>query len=84
MVLTHPVKTKCRSPCTKYGSTSEEEEESMLPSSRPSPPLTFSQKMTLLPSLMKYMIPVFMVYMAEYVINQGLVSDSQLIYDALL
>lgn len=74
VILTHPVRTKCRSPCMKYGSISEEEEESMLPSSRPSPPLTFSQKMNLLPSLMKYMIPVFMVYLAEYVINQGLLE----------
>lgn len=58
----------------KYTSINEEEEESMLPSSSSSPPLTFTQKLVLLPSLMQYMIPVFLVYLAEYVINQGLVS----------
>lgn len=36
--------------------------------------LRFSEKMELLPSLLKYMIPIALVYIAEYVINQGLVS----------
>lgn len=44
--------------------------------------LRFSEKMELLPSLLKYMIPIALVYIAEYVINQGLVSC--LIYKGFL
>lgn len=72
VILTHPEKTKCGRSCTMY-SINEEEEETMLPANNP-PPITFTQKVVLLPSLMKYMIPVLMVYLAEYVINQGLLE----------
>lgn len=37
--------------------------------------LSVAQKLQAIPSLLKYMIPLGMVYMAEYVINQGLVSN---------
>ncbi|KAG0730437.1 Battenin [Chionoecetes opilio] len=74
VILAHPERTKCRRPCLNYNTSSEEEEESMLPSSVPPPTLAFTQKLALLPSLMKYMIPVFLVYLAEYVINQGLLE----------
>lgn len=57
-------------------SINEEEEESMLPANN-APPITFTQKVVLLPSLMKYMVPVLLVYLAEYLINQGLVSTSK-------
>lgn len=34
--------------------------------------LTISQKIKLIPSLLKYMIPLFLVYISQYFINQGL------------
>lgn len=37
------------------------------------PEKTFSEKMKLLPTLMKFMIPLGLVYFFEYFINQGLV-----------
>lgn len=38
-------------------------------------PLTFAQKIDYLPNLMKYVLPLFSVYVCEYFINQGLVSE---------
>lgn len=35
---------------------------------------SFNDKIRYMPSLLKYMIPLFLVYFAEYFINQGLVS----------
>lgn len=37
-------------------------------------PLTFAQKIEYLPNVMKYVLPLFSVYLCEYFINQGLVS----------
>lgn len=37
-------------------------------------PLTFSQKIDYLPNMLKYVLPLFSVYLSEYFINQGLVS----------
>lgn len=37
-------------------------------------PLTFAQKIDYLPNLLKYVLPLFSVYLCEYFINQGLVS----------
>ena len=34
--------------------------------------LNLSQKIRLIPSLLKYMIPLFIVYISQYFINQGL------------
>ena len=36
------------------------------------PNLTFKQKLRLIPKLFKYMIPLFVVYVSQYFINQGL------------
>lgn len=36
--------------------------------------LTFSQKVQYLPKMLKYVLPLFAVYLSEYFINQGLVS----------
>ena len=77
VLLTHPERIRCRQPCVKYSAIEEEEEEYMVPASRQAVPLTFSQKLVLLPSLTKYMVPVFLVYLAEYVINQGLLSHRE-------
>lgn len=38
-------------------------------------PLTFAQKIDYLPNLLKYVLPLFSVYLCEYFINQGLVSE---------
>lgn len=38
------------------------------------PKMTVGEKMRLVPGLMKYMIPLGLVYLFEYFINQGLVS----------
>lgn len=37
-------------------------------------PLTFSQKVDYIPKMLKYVLPLFSVYLCEYFINQGLVS----------
>lgn len=37
--------------------------------------LTLSEKIRYAPTLLKYMIPLSLVYMFEYFINQGLVSE---------
>lgn len=46
-------------------------------------PLTFSQKVDYLPNMVKYVLPLFSVYLCEYFINQGLVSKC-LIYGRFL
>lgn len=38
------------------------------------PPLDLNQKLQYAPKLMKYVLPLFTVYICEYFINQGLVS----------
>lgn len=42
-------------------------------------PLSFSQKVDYFPEMMKYVLPLFSVYVCEYLINQGLVSHIDLI-----
>lgn len=37
-------------------------------------PLTFQQKIQYFPKMLKYVLPLFAVYVGEYLINQGLVS----------
>lgn len=37
-------------------------------------PLSFKQKIQFFPKMFKYVIPLFAVYLCEYIINQGLVS----------
>lgn len=39
--------------------------------------ITFGDKIRYVPSLLKYMIPFFLVYLFEYFINQGLVSTHE-------
>lgn len=41
----------------------------------PEPKFTLGDKIRYVPSLLKYMIPFFLVFMFEYFINQGLVSN---------
>lgn len=41
------------------------------------PKKTIKEKFSLVPSLLKYMIPVGLVYFFEYFINQGLVSSEK-------
>ena len=47
------------------------------------PEMTFCERFKLVPSLLKYMIPLALVYLFEYFINQGLVSlnnDGQIFF----
>lgn len=39
------------------------------------PPLSLSQKICFFPKLLKYILPLFAVYLSEYLINQGLVRN---------
>ena len=39
------------------------------------PKITLKRKLSLLPGLLKYMMPLALVYFFEYFINQGLVSN---------
>jgi battenin len=40
--------------------------------------LTVAEKLRIIPSLLMYMIPLGLVYLFEYFINQGLVSSMKL------
>jgi battenin len=40
--------------------------------------LTIAEKLRIIPSLLVYMIPLGLVYLFEYFINQGLVSNMKL------
>lgn len=40
---------------------------------------TFRQKLSFVPKLIKYMIPIGLVYFFEYLINQGLVSTKYIV-----
>ncbi|XP_067209139.1 battenin-like [Linepithema humile] len=62
-ILKHPVHT--RIPITKDGINSQEQ---IVKVSKKS----FRDKINLVPGLMKYMIPLGLVYLFEYFINQGL------------
>lgn len=42
-------------------------------------PLSFAQKIQYFPNILKYVLPLFAVYLCEYFINQGLVSDKRLV-----
>ncbi|KAL6259003.1 hypothetical protein P5V15_008925 [Pogonomyrmex californicus] len=62
-VLKHPVHT--RIPITKNGIDSQEQIIKV-------PKKSFRDKINLVPGLLKYMIPLGLVYLFEYFINQGL------------
>jgi len=64
-ILKHPAYTKI--PITKNGIDSQEEIIKI-------PKKTFKDKINLVPGLLKYMIPLGLVYLFEYFINQGLVT----------
>ncbi|KAK3889151.1 hypothetical protein Pcinc_006728 [Petrolisthes cinctipes] len=75
VLLQHPDHTKCFRKCMRgNGRQEEEEERSILDPTDLQPSLSFGQKMSVVPSLLKYMVPVALVYIAEYVINQGLME----------
>lgn len=64
-ILKHPAHR--RIPITKDGINSQERIIKV-------PKKSFRDKINLLPGLMKYMIPLGLVYLFEYFINQGLVK----------
>lgn len=64
-ILKHPGHTKI--PITKNGIDSQEQIIQ-------SPKKSFKDKISLVPGLLKYMIPLGLVYLFEYFINQGLVT----------
>ncbi|XP_011698536.1 PREDICTED: battenin [Wasmannia auropunctata] len=63
LILAHPAHTKI--PITKNGIDSQEQIIKV-------PKKSFREKIGLVPSLLKYMIPLGLVYLFEYFINQGL------------
>lgn len=64
LVLVHPQQATI--PITKNGIESQEQIIEV-------PRKSFKEKINLVPGLMKYMIPLGLVYFFEYFINQGLV-----------
>lgn len=64
LVLVHPPQSSI--PITKNGIDSQEHIIEI-------PRKSFKEKINLVPGLMKYMIPLGLVYLFEYFINQGLV-----------
>lgn len=71
VILEHPAQTRC---CRSRYMLVGEERESIFPAGDLRVTLSIPQKLKIIPSLFKYMTPVALVYVAEYVINQGLVS----------
>lgn len=76
ILLQHPDHSKCSGKCMKGSRREEEEEEErrILDPTTLQPSLSLGQKLRLLPSLLKYMVPLGLVFLGEYIINQGLVS----------
>jgi battenin len=68
LVMTHPEPTLTL--VTENGGVGSQEQIIEAPK------MTLNQKLKLVPSLSKYMIPLGLVYLFEYFINQGLVSAS--------
>lgn len=66
-LLKHPAHT--RIPLTKNGIDSQEQIIKV-------PDKSFADKIRLVPGLLKYMIPLGLVYLFEYFINQGLVTST--------
>ena len=58
--------------------SSESIPQSETPTIELPPTLTILQKLKIIPSLLVYMIPLGLVYLFEYFINQGLVSNMKL------
>lgn len=56
------------------GTTEEEEWERRTPATEASGPLTFSEKLHVVRGLLKFVLPLGLVYFAEYFINQGLME----------
>jgi len=71
-ILKHPAHIKI--PITKNGIDSQEQIIKV-------PKKTFKQKISLVPGLLKYMIPLGLVYLFEYFINQGLVMRYFILLD---
>jgi len=61
-----------------HSPSSETISESEIVSIESPPKLTILEKLRIIPSLLKYMIPLGLVYLFEYFINQGLVSNMKL------
>lgn len=68
LLLTHPTPTLTM--VTVHGVGSQEQ---MIEA----PKMTLKRKLALLPKLLKYMVPLALVYFFEYFINQGLVEISK-------
>lgn len=75
LLLKHPNQTRLCGSRHNYKIIRQDDEEDNVEAKDFEVSLRFSEKMELLPSLLKYMIPIALVYIAEYVINQGLVSS---------
>ncbi|XP_071546717.1 battenin isoform X4 [Panulirus ornatus] len=71
VILDHPYHMKCNKFCNNYSHLGEEDR--MLQDDHQTS-LNLAQKLQAIPRMFKYMIPLGMVYVAEYVINQGLLE----------
>ncbi|XP_063593579.1 battenin-like [Penaeus indicus] len=74
LLLKHPNQAGLCGSRQNYKIITQEEDDESVEAKDFEVSLRFSEKMELLPSLLKYMIPIALVYIAEYVINQGLVE----------
>ncbi|XP_027215665.2 battenin isoform X2 [Penaeus vannamei] len=74
LLLKHPNQAGLCGSRQHYKIIRQEEDDESIEAKDFEVSLRFSEKMELLPSLLKYMIPIALVYIAEYVINQGLVE----------
>ena len=63
---------------TDHSPSSEPITESETVTVQSPPAFTVAEKLRIIPSLLVYMIPLGLVYLFEYFINQGLVSNMKL------
>ena len=74
LVLEHPEPITCFHNAIAIRNSKESRNILLQPTNLNPDTISFCQKICLLPSLFKYTIPIQFVYLAEYVINQGMVK----------
>ncbi|XP_042205687.1 battenin-like [Homarus americanus] len=73
VLLKHPHEPQCWTDCSNSCHVREEGER-ILSARDPPASLSLAHKFQAIPSLLRYMVPLTVVYIAEYVINQGLLE----------
>lgn len=75
MLLRNPNTIPKRDSEPQFNTTTPNDQETATGSAKSK--LSLSDKVRYMPSLLKYIVPLLLVYLFEYFINQGLVSVEQ-------